>query len=282
MHYKLLRNPLKLIALISLPWVFIAGCSDNGTDTLTDKGTLMVKLTDAPFPIEQVDQAHIGIFKIEIRQTDEQDGNPFRTVWAGDTTLNFMELRNGITAYLPPVELPVGSFDMVRIYVDSAVITLKDGSIFDMKVPSGAQTGIKVFIKPAIEVAGGLTAELLLDFDMNKSFVVQGNPHTPAGIKGFIFKPVIRAVNQSAAGRFEGLVSDTADAPLANAMVWAEQDSVVATAFTDSSGYYALVGMPIGTYDLYATKTEYDTISVSDAVITAANRTEHNFILIQQ
>ena len=43
-----------------------------------------------------------------------------------------------------------------------------------MKVPSGEQTGIKVFIDPGIHVEGGISAELLLDFDLSKSFVMRG------------------------------------------------------------------------------------------------------------
>ena len=59
-------------------------------------------------------------------------------------------------------------------------------------------------------VDGGLTSELLLDFDLSKSFVMRGNLDKPSGIIGFIFKPVIKAVNNTTAGRLEGLVTDTA------------------------------------------------------------------------
>jgi hypothetical protein len=165
------------------------------------------------------------------------------------------------------------------LYVDQAGIKVKDGETYNLKVPSGAQTGIKVFISPYLKVEGGLTSELLLDFNLEKSFVLKGNMDTPAGIKGFNFKPVIRAVNISTAGRIEGIVTDTSNVQLENAHVWIEQDSVVASAFTDSLGYYAIIGIPAGIYSLYATGESFDTVAYHGIEVVAANLTIQNFIL---
>jgi hypothetical protein len=33
---------------------------------------------------------------------------------------------------------------------------------------------------------------LVVDFDVSRSFVLQGNPETPAGVRGVIFTPTIR------------------------------------------------------------------------------------------
>jgi hypothetical protein len=156
---------------------------------------------------------------------------------------------------------------------------LKDGSTFNMKVPSGPQPGVKVFISPPVEVATGLSAELLLDFDLSKSFVVKGNPNTPAGINGFNFKPVIRGINKSVAGRILGTVSDTSDVQL-QAAVWAEQDTgVVATTFSDASGAYAFIGIPAGTYSLHAAQAAYDTVRVENVSVVAGNQVQQDFVL---
>jgi hypothetical protein len=66
------------------------------------------------------------------------------------------------------------------------------------------------------EVTTSLTQDVMLDFDLSRSFVVQGNPDTPAGIQGFHFKPVVRAVNVSDAGSLTFRVASdngTADDP---------------------------------------------------------------------
>ena len=62
----------------------------------------------------------------------------------------------------------------------------------------------------------------LLDFDINKSFKVQGNPGTPASIKGFNCTPVIRASNRSEAGRISGYVRHASGTPVENATVFTE------------------------------------------------------------
>ncbi len=45
---------------------------------------------------------------------------------------------------------------------------------------------------------------MTLDFDLEKSFVVQGNPNTAAGIKGFHFKPVVKPLGYSEADSTNG------------------------------------------------------------------------------
>ncbi|MCK5839076.1 MAG: DUF4382 domain-containing protein [Bacteroidales bacterium] len=270
------RNKFIAIALIVVALAYLVSC--NKDSQIDSAGTLRLVLTDAPFPVEFIEEAIVTITKIEIRNMDESEEYPFITVFEDTIEINLIELRNGVQAELTEVEIPAGNYDLIRLYVDEATISVKDYSTYNLKVPSGAQTGIKVFIDPHIRVAGGLT-EILLDFNLDKSFVLKGNINTPAGIKGFNFKPVIRAVNNSTAGTVQGVVSDTSDVLLANAEVWVEADTVVATAYSDTTGFYAMLGIPEGFYSLYATKENYDTVMYSDVEIVAANSTIKDFEL---
>jgi hypothetical protein len=156
---------------------------------------------------------------------------------------------------------------------------LTDGKKFDLKIPSGPQSGIKMSVDSPILIVGGLTTELLLDFDLENSFNVQGNPDTPAGIKGFHFKPVVRAVNNSKAGRLVGTVKNDSAKVMANAKVWLKKDTVITSGFTGTDGTYALIGIPVGTYSAFATKTGYDTAMVANVKIVSANQTVLNFTL---
>ena len=267
-----------LLIITALLLGFMIGCGDDNV-TDGDVGTLVVRLTDAPFPIDLVDEANVTINKIELRESADGD-DPFLTLIEDvELPFNLLDLQNDVTGDLVQIEIPVGSYNLVRLYVSEANVILKDGTNFDLTIPSGAQTGIKIFIQPAIEVVGGLTSELLLDFDVSKSFVVQGNPNTPAGINGFIFKPVIRGVNMSTAGRITGTVVDTTSTILENAAVWVEQDSVVSMTFTDTNGYYALIGVTAGNYSVYTTKADYDTVSASGLEVVAGNETQQDFEL---
>jgi hypothetical protein len=258
--------------------LIFSGCSKT---TDTGNGRLVVKITDAPFPVDFVESAEVMITKIEIRKAGDgiSDGNPFVVIWEGSETFNLLDLRNGVVEDLIDLEIPAGEYNLIRLYVDEASLKVKDGDNFSLKVPSGQQTGIKIFIRPGLVVEGGLTSELLLDFDLSRSFLMKGNMDSPAGIKGFIFKPVIRAVNNSTAGRLEGSVTDTAKVKIIAASIWVKQDTIVASAIADTLGHYTIIGLPAGTYSVLAAKENYDTVKVDGVKIVEGNRTIMNFIL---
>lgn len=264
----------RLIALLGLIAILAyASCTNDNDDAKF--GRISVKLTDAPFPTELVAEANVTIFKVEARdKSGDTEGSPFRVLMEEEVRVNLLDLTNGVTETLVDTEVPVGSYDLVRVYVKDAEIVMKDGSIYPLKVPSGEQTGIKVFIKPAIEVTGGLTAELLLDFDVSRSFVPQGDSENP---NGFHFKPVIKASNLSFAGRLEGQVTDASDEAVllhgAEVSVYAA-DTLNTTTFTDETGHYAVLGLLEGTYEVMVATEGYQASETEEVEIVAANRTE--------
>jgi Domain of unknown function (DUF4382)/Carboxypeptidase regulatory-like domain len=275
---KKLIFPLFAAALVLL----FSGCTKSN-DGL---GQLVVKITDGPFPIDYVGSATVTITKVELRKEGdcECDGSPFIVVWEGSETFDLIKLRNGQVEELPQIEIPQGKYDLVRIYVDEAKLVINNGGEFDLKVPGGKQTGIKVFINPGLVVEGGLTAELVLDFDLSGSFVMRGNMDSPAGINGFIFKPVIKAANNSTAGRIEGLVTEKDNAGVVIEAATIEifkqgETEVFKTGSTDASGKYVIIGLPEGTYTVSASKANYETVTVNEVKIIAGNKTEQDFVL---
>lgn len=257
----------------------LSGC----TKTVDGPGKLSVKITDDPFNISYVESATVTITKIEIRKAGENDGNPFIVLSEDSVTIDLSKLRNGITEELLNLEIPQGNYDLIRLYVDQASLKIKDQPVaYKVKVPSGQQTGIKIFISPALRIEGRLTSELLLDFDLSKSFVMRGNMDHSSGVNGFIFKPCIRAANNSTAGRIEGIVTDTSKVRIADAKIWVKQDTIMSTTFTDISGNYAFIGVPAGTYSIFATKENYDTVSYTGIKVIEGNRTIQNFALTKK
>jgi hypothetical protein len=281
---KLLLGILSVLTLL-----FAAGCQDMDNSKYDDqKGTLVLKLTDAPFPIDKIDAAMVTITKVEIRKLSEgeESGYPFITVFEDleePLEYNLLDLRNGITADLVDMDIEAGNYDLIRLYVGESSLSIKEGETFSLKVPSGEQTGIKIFMEPVLHVAGGLTTEVILDFSVEKSFILKGNLNSPAGIKGFNFKPVIRAVNASTSGTVEGVVMNS-DTALENAYVLmeqiVEQDTLeITSATTDDAGYYAMTGIPAGLYRLSATLADFDTVTYEGVEIVEGNLTVQNFTL---
>ncbi len=272
-----------LLGIVSvLGILFSTGCQKISNDQTGDEqGRLVINLTDAPFPMDMIDAATVNIVKVEIRKKSEGTnlGYPYITVFEGLEEFNLLDLRNGITAELVDLEIDSGNYDLIRLYVDEASLTVKDGDTYSMKVPSGAQTGIKIFMKPDLHVEGGLTTDVLLDFSIEKSFILKGNTKSPAGIKGFNFKPVIRAVNITTAGTVEGLVTDPASVLLEEASVYIIQGEDTITTASTVEGYYAMPGIPAGLYTLSSTKAGYDTVSFESVEILAGNLTVQDFTL---
>lgn len=274
---EMIKKRVLLIAISAI--IVISGCTKTSDGT----GKLSLKVTDDPFNINFVESATVKINKIEIGKSGQNDTNQFIVLSKDTLTFDLMMLRNGITQEIANIDIPQGNYNLIRLYVVEASLKLKDQvDAFKVKVPSGSQTGIKISISPSLSVVGGLTSEVLLDFDLSKSFVMRGNMQHSAEVNGFIFKPSIKATNNTTAGRIEGQVTDTANVVLENAKVWIAKDTVISTAFTDLTGHYAIIGVPAGTYSVFSTKENYDTLSYSNVVVTEGNKTIENFILHQK
>lgn len=274
-------------SLFAVMTLFFVSCSDdegNGGNP-QGTGTLSVQLTDAPFPYELVAEANVTVYKVEARRVSEDDDDdaltvsPYITLMEEEIETNLLELTNGLTLQLAEIEVPVGTYDQVRVYVKGVNVVLTDGTVYDLKVPSGDSSGIKVFIDPGITVVGGLSSDLLLDFDVSRSFVAKGN----LDVNGFNFKPVIKASNLSTAGTLAGNVSTIEEETQiglfgAQVSVFAA-DTLNTTSFTDPDGNYTILGLEAGTYEVVS---EFEGFIASDTLevqINSANVTTQDFIL---
>jgi hypothetical protein len=270
----------KIIFTIFAAVIILSGCNKTDGPGSNGSGKLVVKITDDPFNINYVESATITINKIEIRKAGQNEAASFIVLSQDSLTFDLLKLRNGVTKELLNLDIPYGNYDLIRLYVSEASLKIKDRALaYKVKVPSGSQTGIKISIGPVINVEGGLTSELLLDFDLSKSFVMRGNMTHSAGVNGFIFKPCIRATNNTTAGRIEGMVKDIAMVKIVNAKVWVVKDTIMATTFTDTLGRYAFIGIPAGTYSIFANKENYDTTGYNSINVILGNKTVQDFIL---
>lgn len=253
--------------------------SENG-----GKGTVVLSLTDAPFPVSLVDQAVVTIDKIEIRSkaaeaaTKEEADKPalYTVLYEGvEKEFDLLDLQNGVTAELLSMDIEAGSYDLIRMHVTKAAVVLMDGTNFDLKIPSGNSSGLKIKISPELVIESGVESEVLLDFDVSKSFVVQGNIKSKNGIKGFIFKPVLRAVCQKYSGIVAGKVFENATTtpiPEAHVQIIAA-DTVLSSALTDATGNYQMIGLPAGTYKLVCEKDGYTKVTVDPVIVKAREKT---------
>jgi hypothetical protein len=231
--------------------------------------------TDAPFSFDNVSSAKLIIDKIEAKSAN----SVVTSILKAPVGLDVVTLKNGLVAAMVDINLPPGEYDELRLYISSATVDLKEGNHFNLTVPSGASSGLKVFISPAVKITTQASTDILLDFDLARSFVPQGNTKSSNGITCFNFKPVLRAANMTTAGTISGKVmsdngtpSATDDVNLAGAVAKVSQNSeVVATAVTDTMGNFKMIGLPAGSYSLEVSSEGFNDSSSNNVSVTAGN-----------
>ena len=59
------------------------------------------------------------------------EGKPFVVLMEDEIQVNLLELTNGITKTLVDTDVPVGSYNLIRVYVKGVNIVLNDGTSYD-------------------------------------------------------------------------------------------------------------------------------------------------------
>lgn len=259
MNLTFLRRLAAPVAALAL-----AACSGT-TDAPAGMAHVTVQLTDAPSV--EFDSAVVEIGRVTLIPVE---GDPIVITEAGGR-FDLLDLQNGVTATLGDETIPAGDYSELRLVVTSAYVGLAEGYEFEdgttersLKVPSGAQSGIKVKLRsmdadtlvPFVSIDENMI--LVVDFDVYRNFKIQGNPNTPAGLKGVLFTPVLRAVVRDVAGSISGTVTSSAEGNpgLEGLTVQATMDvpegeePVVATAVTDAEGNYTITFLAPGTYSV--------------------------------
>jgi len=270
----------------------IGACSESvGVDGAT---SIRVLLTDAP--IDYVESAWVDIGPVELVPAD--DGEHILLSEDGtDGPVNLLELQNSATMLLAEAEIEAGSYSQLRLIVESASVELIDGytfvggdTVMDLRVPSGAQTGIKLNLGAGddegdgpLEIGSGEMV-LVIDFDVSRSFVIQGNPETPAGIKSMSFKPTLRVVVQDVAGSISGTVSTVVDSTRVDSLTVTaepvddgaleEYQTQTATTMTAGDGTYTLPFLVPGTYAVIVTPPDTTVVSSPDTISVTVGLSE--------
>jgi hypothetical protein len=281
-----------LLATVALTVALVgAACSDSDGVGVGGTAHVQVLLTDAP--IDYIAAAMVDIGAVVLVPAD---GGPHITLSDDGTNgpVNLLELQDAATAVLADSEIEAGSYSQLRLIVESASVTLADPYTFndgstekDLFVPSGAQTGIKLLLGdgdggPLVIPEGELV--LVVDFDVSQSFVLQGNPETPAGIHGVIFKPTLRVVVLDVAGSISGTVSTELDSTLVDSLkvtatpvdaglLEAYQTQTVITR-THADGTYTLWFVIPGGYAVRVTPPDTTLVSSPDSILVVVNEDE--------
>jgi hypothetical protein len=196
-----------LVATVALgALAFVAACSDSVSSPTSGNGKMIVRLTDAPFLTDSLKSVDIFVVRVEGRASDvsENDADKdlddgskagWKVLASPNASYNLLALQNGVSTSLGETALEAGTYNGFRFIIDpsKSSITLKNGVKLtspNVTFPSASKSGIKIVLKDPVKIVGGATTTLLVDFDVNESFVMRGNSIEKNGL---LFKPVIKA-----------------------------------------------------------------------------------------
>lgn len=137
--------------------------------------------------------------------SDDSGGNgpkPLTFTFPTARQIDLMQQQGGNSAaLLSGVNLPTGNYAWIRLMVASTgnTITLSDGSVHPLTIPSGDETGLKLV--HGFTVAAGGVVNFTIDFDLRRSVILANGQ--------YILKPVLHLMNNVDAGRISGSVTNT-------------------------------------------------------------------------
>ena len=210
---------------------------------------------------------------------DDDGGSPFVVIFEGEQAFDLLDLQNGRTALLADADIPAGTYTQMRLIVTEGTIVLNDEAMteFNLRVPSGAQSGIKLRFR--FEVQADTETTLLLDVDLSRAFkpIPGGRIDDVSQIERFQFQPslAMRLIDLADTGGISGTVTDPDGNPIGAVSVTAfEADQEVTTTSTEEDGTYTLSGLEAATYRVEFSASGFEDSSVDDVSVTVGETTE--------
>jgi hypothetical protein len=188
----------------------LAACG-GGDGGSAGNGRLTLSVTDAP--VEDAASVVVQFSGVAFKRA----GAPAETVQnliPAPRQLNLLEYQEGRAALLlEGVTLPAGDYEWIRLIVDNqpnvadSYMILKTGEECELRVPSGAESGLKLNRGFTLPAAGSIA--LTIDFDLRKSI------HAPPGQRGstptctqaYLLRPTLRIVDDANVGAIAGTIA---------------------------------------------------------------------------
>jgi len=135
-----------------------------------------------------VESASIDIVHVKLRGTAGQWFS--NDLSAMPITFDLTQLGCSVWDNFSKFIPPAGTYDHMRLETEeSGIVEHADGEEFLLEVPSGEQSGIKIFFNPPLVVEYGKVSVCKFKYDRSKS--IQGIPKNDP--RSYHFKPVVKA-----------------------------------------------------------------------------------------
>lgn len=187
----------------------LAACSGGGGGNET--GRLSLAVTDAP--VDDASSVVVQFSGVAFKRAGAA-AEVVQDLAPSPRQLDLLQYQEGRAALLlDGVTLPAGDYEWVRLIVDNetgvrdSYIVLTGGEECELRVPSGAESGLKLNRGFTLPADGSVA--LTIDFDLRKSI------HAPPGqqgaaeacTQGYLMRPTLRIVDDANVGAIAGHVA---------------------------------------------------------------------------
>lgn len=253
-----MMKKILLIGGMTLLAVLVTGCSKSSPTSSGGSGTFQINMIDSPGAFDAVNIV-VDSVQAHIASSDTTSG--WVTLNSTPKTYDLLQLTNGVNAVIGQATVPAGQYSQVRLFIGSGSNIVVAGTSYPLTIPSGIETGLKLNVDATIQ--SDITYVLTLDFNVNQSITVTGNP-----LGGqFILKPVIRVITTPSNGAVTGIITPSSARPSITAFNSSDTVSTVA----DTSGNFAIGYLSSGTYSLQIVPSD---TTLNDTTITNVSVTD--------
>jgi hypothetical protein len=209
----------------------VSSCKkDTGAGGAPGSYPYEIRMTDDPGPYSAV---NIDLQGVEV--TGSGGAAVSINVKAG--IYNLLDFCNGMDTMIASGTLTTSNVSQIRLILGPNNTVVKNNVSHHLNTPSADQSGLKLQVHQSLQ--SGVLYSVLLDFDANKSVVLEGNGK-------YKLKPVIRTIETAISGSIKGKIS----VPGTLASVTATSSSGSYSSNVSSSGEFMLMGLPAGIYSV--------------------------------
>jgi len=268
-NYKGYSKILSEVLLVLIMAV-MAGCGGSGSAGSPAAGSLRVSLTDAPSSV--FDAVNVTVSKVRVHTSVTASEND--EGWADITLnparkINLLNLANGVLEELGQIALPAGHYTQIRLVlvpnggqtIANSVVLAGTTTEIPIDTPSAVQSGIKLINE--FDVTSGQRADLVLDFDVDKSIVPRGNG-------SYALKPVIKVLPTLLNG-IDGFVDTSLLGSKVVVMAQTNGTVVRSTVPNAQTGEFFLARLATGNYDVVITADGHATAVIAGVPVASAS-----------
>lgn len=187
--------------------MLLTACNGGGGGG-DETGRLSLAVTDAP--IDEASSVVVQFSGVAFKRAGSES-EVVQNLTPSTRQLDLLQYQGGRAALLlDGVTLPAGEYQWIRLIVDNELavrdsyIVLTGGEECELRVPSGAESGLKLMRGFNLPADGSVA--LTIDFDLRKSI------HAPPGQRsgscevGYLMRPTLRIVDDANVGAIAGRV----------------------------------------------------------------------------